>query len=196
MSSTPRRAHTAGSTEGPAVPRTGAGSLLLLNVVLLGGITAWLTLIAVNNITDFDTNRALLEQTITMQTLIEDPLRGNGLEWRALPRGLAAPALVAVIVYQLGTVALMWRAVATGVLGLLRPGTALVGFVRQVNYSLIAFVGLFIGFLVTGLWFGYWLSLGPVQMVHFTLLVIGALVAILTNLLSSAPPGPAQEHLL
>ncbi|GAB3128222.1 hypothetical protein GCM10027160_53570 [Streptomyces calidiresistens] len=158
--------------------------LLPLAVVLLGGITVWLSLIAINNITDFGTNRALLEQTISMEALKEDPLRANGLEWRAMPESLAVPALIAVIAHQVGTVALMWRAVATGVRVLRRKGgTGLVDFLRHTNHSLVAFLGLFIGFLVGGLWFGYWMHLGPVQQVHLTLLIIGALVAVVVNLL-------------
>ncbi|XKK61285.1 DUF2165 domain-containing protein [Streptomyces sp. ARC32] len=171
------------SAEGLADTRSG---LHLLTVVLLAGVTAWLTLIAVNNTTDFGTNKALLQVTMNMQPLIDDPVRGNGLEWRALPNGLATPALIAVIIYQFGTVALMWRAVATGVRVMRSPSLGIHGYIRQVNHSLVPFLLLFVGFLVSGLWFGYWLHLGPVQMVHFTLLVIGTLIALLTNLLPVA----------
>lgn len=160
--------------------------LHLLTVVLLAGVTAWLTLIAVNNATDFGTNKALLQVTMNMQPLIDDPVRGNGLEWRALPNGLAAPALIAVILYQFGTVALMWRAVATGIRAMRNPSHGINGYIRQVNHALVPFLLLFVGFLVSGLWFGYWLHLGPVQMVHFTLLIIGTLIALLTNLLPVA----------
>ncbi|MGW7050789.1 DUF2165 family protein [Streptomyces sp. NPDC054887] len=175
----------------PAHSRSG---LLLLTVVLLAGVTAWLTLIAVNNITDFGTNKALLQATMNMQALIDDPVRGNGLEGRALPNSLAAPALVAVIVYQLGTVALMWRAVATGVRALRSPSSGLFTYVRQVNHSLVPFLLLFAGFLISGLYFGYWLHLGPVQQVHFTLLIVGTLIALLTNLAPVASRALEQEE--
>ncbi|SDP02594.1 Predicted small integral membrane protein [Actinopolyspora xinjiangensis] len=160
--------------------------LLPLVLFLFAGVAAWLTLIAVNNITDFGTNRVLLERTMTMRALIDDQVRGNGLEWRALPASLATPALITVIVYQLGTVVLMWRAVITGLRVLRSPRRGLAELIRHVNHSLVAFVGLFLGFLVSGLWFGYWMHLGPVQQVHFTLLMVGALVALLTNLLPVA----------
>ncbi|WP_138904651.1 DUF2165 family protein [Streptomyces albidochromogenes] len=181
------------SEEQHTAPVHSRSGLLLLTVVLLAGVTAWLTLIAINNITDFGTNKALLQATMNMQALIDDPVRGNGLEARALPNGLAAPALIAVIVYQLGTVALMWRAVATGVRLLRAPSLGLFTYVRQVNHSLVPFLLLFAGFLISGLYFGYWLHLGPVQMVHFTLLIIGTLVALLTNLMPVASRALEQE---
>ncbi|GLF99333.1 DUF2165 family protein [Streptomyces yaizuensis] len=167
--------------------------LLLLSVVLLAGVTAWLTLIAINNINDFGTNKALLQATMNMEALIDDPVRGNGLEWRALPNELAAPALIAVIVYQLATVALMWRAVATGIRVLRSDSPGLLEYISRVNHSLVLFLLLFAGFLISGLYFGYWLHLGPVQMVHFTLLIIGALVALLTNLVPVASRALERE---
>lgn len=175
----------------PAHSRSG---LLLLTLTLLAGVTAWLTLIAINNITDFGTNKALLQATMNMRALIDDPVRGNGLEARALPNSLAAPALIAVIIYQLGTVAMMWRAVATGLRVLRTPSLGLFAYIRQVNHSLVPFLLLFAGFLISGLYFGYWLHLGPVQQVHFTLLIIGTLVALLTNLLPVASRALEQEE--
>ncbi|MGX1881267.1 DUF2165 family protein [Streptomyces sp. NPDC055287] len=190
MSSTTLRRSEEQSTA-PAHSRSG---LLLLTVVLLAGVTAWLTLIAINNITDFGTNKALLQATMNMKALVDDPVRGNGLEARALPNSLAAPALIAVIVYQLGTVAMMWRAVATGIRVLRSPSLGLFAYVRQVNHSLVPFLLLFAGFLISGLYFGYWLHLGPVQQVHFTLLMIGTLVALLTNLMPVASRALEQEQ--
>ncbi|MER6912524.1 DUF2165 family protein [Streptomyces sp. NPDC000594] len=176
-----------------AKPIHNRSGLLLLSVVLLAGVTAWLTLIAINNINDFGTNKALLQATMNMEALIDDPVRGNGLEWRALPNELAAPALIAVIIYQLATVALMWRAVATGVQALRSDSPSLLAYISRVNHSLVLFLLLFAGFLISGLYFGYWLHLGPVQMVHFTLLIIGTLVALLTNILPVASRALERE---
>lgn len=163
-------------------PETGGSGLIPLALFLLGGMALWLSLIAFNNATDFNTNRTLLGDTVSMKAIVGDHAMGRGLEWRALPRGLGGPLLVGIITYQVVTVAFMWRAVLTG--GRLLRGSRrdLTAFVRRANQSLMLFAGMFLGFLIGGLWFGYWMHLGPVQQVHFTLLIIGALLALLVNL--------------
>jgi predicted small integral membrane protein len=167
---------TAGS---PAVVRSG---LLPLVVFLLAGTALWFSLIAVNNTTDFATNRTLIGDTVSMKAIIADQTSGRGLHWRALPRGVAGPLLVAVIAYQATAAAFMWRAVLTGARLMRGAGQDVATFVRHANRSLTLFAGMFLGFLIGGLWFGYWMHLGPVQQVHFTLLIIGVLLAVLVNL--------------
>src|SRR5699024_9235946 len=90
---------------------TGTGSgLLFPQSLVLGGMAAWLSLIMFNNVVDSGTNIALIGQVLTMEGLIADPVRGVGLVGRALPEGLAAPALYAVIAYQALSVVLLWTA--------------------------------------------------------------------------------------
>jgi predicted small integral membrane protein len=157
--------------------------LVPLTLLILGGMALWLSLIAVNNSTDFDTNRTLLGDTVSMKAILADHTSGQGLRWRALPRGFAGPMLALIITYQVATAAFMWRAVLTGARLLRGRGGTASTFVRHANRGLALFAGMFLGFLVGGLWFGYWMHLGPVQQVHFTLLIVGALVALLVNLI-------------
>lgn len=163
-----------------ARPSTG---LLPLVVFVLAGMALWFSVVVLNNATDFRTNSRLIEATITMKAVIAEPGKGDGLEWRAMPAGLAGPLFVAIIAYQVVTVALLWRAVATGV-RVVRAGLDRALFVRHANAALMFFLGLFFFFLAGGLWFAYWLALGPVQQVHLTLLIVGVLLAVLVNLVS------------
>ncbi|HEX3828593.1 MAG TPA: DUF2165 family protein [Sporichthyaceae bacterium] len=163
---------------GPA--RSGLVPLVLF---ILGGMALWISLIAFNNSTDFDTNRTLLGDTVSMKAILADHSSGVGLHWRAMPRGFAGPLLALIITYQVATAAFMWRAVLTGIRVLRGAGGDLTSFVRHANRCLMLFAGMFLGFLIGGLWFGYWMHLGPVQQVHFTLLIIGSLLAVLVNLI-------------
>lgn len=50
-----------------------------------------------------------------------------------------------------------------------------------VNQALLLFIFHWGAFLCGGLWFGYWLKQGAIQMVHMTLLVIGIGIYVLFN---------------
>jgi predicted small integral membrane protein len=181
------RARQRSVDRGPAAaPGLSRSGLIPLALFLLGGMALWLSLIAFNNATDFSTNRTLIGDTVSMKAIIADHAAGRGLEWRALPRGFAGPMLTVFITYQVLTAAFMWRAVLTGSRLLGGSRRDLAAFVRHANQSLMLFAGMFLGFLIGGLWFGYWMHLGPVQQVHFTLLIVGALLALLVNLVPIA----------
>ncbi|WP_246451483.1 DUF2165 family protein [Allostreptomyces psammosilenae] len=163
-------------------PAVAKRSFILAQTFGLAGITAWLTLIAINNINDPGTNVALMEQMLTMRDIAADDVRGQGLLWRAWSDDLARPLLYGVIVVQVAIVALMWRSVASFTRALLAPTPARhATAVGQANVALVAFMGLFLLFLIGGLWFGYWMFMGPVQGVHFTLLGIAFLAMLLVN---------------
>ncbi|MFD7657447.1 DUF2165 family protein [Actinosynnema sp. NPDC059797] len=165
-------------------------ALQLIRLVATAWLTVWLGLITLNNITDFGTNEALIRQMFEMRPLLEDPVRGNGLEWRALPGGLAAAALVGVILYEAFIVVLLARSLPAGVRALRGAGRPQ-EFTRRANRGLAAALVLPAGFLAGGMWFGYWLFMGQVQQVHLTLLIIVSLVAVLVNVAGERTESPA-----
>ena len=118
--------------------------------------------------------------------LIADPVRGVGLVGRALPEGLAAPALYAVIAYQALSVVLLWTATVAHVRLLFGRGDgARATFVG--NIALCALAGLALMFLLGGLWFGYWIAMPAVQQVHFTLLIVAIGAMVLVNMPRTTP---------
>ncbi len=177
------------SDTGVRSARMGTG-LLCPQTLVLGGMAAWLSLIMLNNIVDSGTNIALIGQVLTMEGLVDDPVRGNGLVGRALPESLAAPALYAVIAYQLLSVVLLWTATVAHVRLFFGRGdgtrATLLG-----NIALCSLAGLALMFLVGGLWFGYWIAIPAVQQVHFTLLIISIGAMVLVNL-PRADPSPGD----
>lgn len=165
---------------------TGSG-LLFPQTLVLGGMAAWLSLIMFNNIVDNGTNTALIGQVLTMEALIADPVRGDGLVGRALPESLAAPALYAVIAYQVLGVVLLWAATVAHVRLLFGRGNgARATFLG--NIALCVLAGLALMFLVGGLWFGYWIAMPAVQQVHFTLLLVAIGATVLVNMPRTTPP--------
>ncbi|NYH55515.1 putative small integral membrane protein [Nocardiopsis arvandica] len=175
------------SRTGPRSAREDATGLLYPQTLVLGGMAAWLSLIMFNNITDSGTNITLIGQVLTMEGIIADPDRGNGLVGRALPGSLAAPALYAVIAYQALSVLLLWTATVAHTRLLLGRGDGTRATFLG-NIALCSLAGLALMFLVGGLWFGYWIALPPVQQVHFTLLIIAIGAMVLINMPRTVRP--------
>ncbi|MFG3342869.1 DUF2165 family protein [Glycomyces sp. NPDC048151] len=167
----------------PEPERSGRTGILLFQTLILTWAAAWLTLVVTNNINDFGTNRSLIAGMLTMDELAADDVFGNGIEWRAMPEGLAVPALIGVIAYQLLSIVLLWRGAVFAIKTLVRREPALAApALRAANLGLTALAGLFAVFLCGGMWFGYWMKMGPVQMVHLTGLIISILAVIVVNL--------------
>ncbi|MEQ8966651.1 MAG: DUF2165 family protein [Azospirillaceae bacterium] len=154
----------------------------LMKTVMLAGLALWLSVAVFNNITDFATNDHLLGIMLSMQLVKGDEALGNGLEWRAWSEQAATGVLCAVIVVQVAVSALLWRGAAL-FLRAARIGDAAAELraIRAANQGVAAFMGLWFWFMIGGLWFGYWMKQGPVQMVHMTLLILAFLSAIAVN---------------
>jgi predicted small integral membrane protein len=157
---------------------------LYLKAIVVGGLAAWLSLIALNNSVDPGTNITLLRRMFQMDLIKADPEMGNGLEHRALlwpwlPRG----TLIAVIVVQIGVAFLLWRGawlLLSATFSALEPA-AIGAAITAANLGLLGFGGLWLVFMCGGLWFGYWMKQGQVQQVHMNLLIIAILTMVLVN---------------
>jgi hypothetical protein len=88
----------------------------------------------------------------------------------------------AVTVQGLGA-ALMWRSVVLWVLALgSAPGSSVLNAaLAATNLALLVYMALWIGFLVGGLYFGYWIKQGPFQVAHLLLFTLTLLTAIFIN---------------
>ena len=158
-------------------------SLLLLKAVVLLGLGLWLALIAVNNVMDPKTNLTLLGKMLTMQGVHRDSEMGSGLVHRAV-RDTRAPKaiLLLVVVYQaLTTLALLhgaYRLLAVSI----TSGGQLQAATSAANLALTLLAGMWIQFLIGGLWFGYWITLPAVQSVHISMLIATIALATFVNI--------------
>lgn len=143
-------------------------------LVVVMGLAMWLTIAVFNNVTDSGTNRQLLGQTLSMGLLEQEEVLGAGLRWRAMPAEFASVLLYLVVAAQLLVCASLWRASVAYMRVFLRNDDAPMIVARnQALLALSLFVLLWMWFICGGLWFGYWLKQGAVQMVHLSLIVIG-----------------------
>nr|WP_281168881.1 DUF2165 family protein [Salipiger mucosus] len=155
-------------------------SSLLPRTVVMTGLAAWMTIAVLNNLTDQGTNLANLETMLTMRLLSEDQVLGNGLEWRAWGSGSTASVLYCVIAWQLATAAALWWGAAAHLRALLgNGGTGEAATAASIALSM--FAAMWLVFLCGGLWFGYWIKQGPIQGVHFTLLILSVVCMLLVN---------------
>ncbi|GAB4424136.1 MAG: DUF2165 domain-containing protein [Chloroflexi bacterium OHK40] len=157
---------------------------LYLKATVVGGLAAWLSIIALNNSVDPGTNITLLRRMFQMELIQSDPEMGNGLEHRALSwPWLPRATLYVVIVVQVVVALLLWRGTWLLLAASFGPPApaAITTAITATNIGLIGFVGLWLCFMCGGLWFGYWMKQGPVQQVHMNLLMIAILTMLLVN---------------
>ena len=147
-----------------------------IKVLVVAGLAGYLTLFVLNNVTDRRTNFAAIPRMMTMRELKADPPLGSGVVWRAIdsPAVHRAAYVLVIVVQAVGAVLLWWAAL------LLARGAA--GGLGMANLGLLVFVALFLGFLLVGLWFSYWVKMGPVQQGHLALLQVGLAAVIVVNL--------------
>lgn len=151
--------------------------ILATKTLLMAGMAAWMSIAVLNNATDPGTNRFLIGLMLDMTRLQEHPDGlGSGLLWRAWSSEVAPPLLWAIVVVQVSIALYLWRgAVTFGLAAWRGDGLALEDARRTCIRALTAFMALWLAFLCGGLWFGYWMTQGPVQMVHMTLLIMSVL---------------------
>ncbi|MBQ0218061.1 DUF2165 family protein [Alcaligenes faecalis] len=143
-------------------------------LLILGGLAMWLSIAVINNVTDSGTNRLLLSHTLSMDLVMAEELLGAGLLWRAWSAQWAPVVLYVVAAVQLTcAILLWWAALSYGKAFLVQKACVLLRARNRAVLALSLFVFLWLFFICGGLWFGYWLKQGPVQMVHFSLIVIG-----------------------
>lgn len=152
--------------------------LVHLNILLIAGLSLWLTLAIINNILDFATNRHLLSEVTSMRELKHDNLLGKGLVARAIgSETYPAWLLRVVIATQIIAACLLWRGLAY-----LLGAETLTAAVPAVNLGLAAFLAIWLWFLIGGLYHGYWIKMPQVQQVHLALVIISIGAMILVNL--------------
>ncbi|KZL14449.1 hypothetical protein PsAD2_03744 [Pseudovibrio axinellae] len=148
--------------------------------VLLTGLAGWMTIAVLNNLTDQGTNIIHLSNMLSMRLLIEDPLFGNGLEWRAWVSASPQVVLYLVAAWQMLTAIALWVASYLMFRALWQPARYSAA-VSGANVALTMFLCLWLFFLSGGLWFGYWMKQGAIQGVHMALILMSIATLIFIN---------------
>uniref|UniRef100_E6QPS0 DUF2165 domain-containing protein n=1 Tax=mine drainage metagenome TaxID=410659 RepID=E6QPS0_9ZZZZ len=141
--------------------------------VLLFGLAAWLTIAAINNLTDPQTNRLLLGQTLSMELVKAESVLGSGLTWRSWPAQWSRYILYGIVTFQFFTACLLWYAAGSYAHAIAQNSIqTLVKARGRAVLALTCFLMLWLFFVCGGMWFGYWLKQGAIQSVHMTLILI------------------------
>lgn len=150
--------------------------------IIICGYGLWFSLAVFNNITDFQTNRFLIGKMIGMEEIKDDPNLGNQIQWRALHgKHWATIIFSGVVLYQV-LAAFKLILVGIALVEITMTGNTLSNeILQQVNIALLMMLILWFGFLTGGLWFGYWMKMPQVQVVHILLVLITIMCLILTK---------------
>jgi len=157
--------------------------LTLVKTILITGIAVWMSIIALNNISDPGTQIYLLSKMYSMELFKQDPIMGKGLLSRAINwPGMAVITLFIVVIYEIVSVTLLWRA-AISYMFILKSNDKKVEFnaLKRANLALSCLLFLWLFFMCGGLFFGYWLGMGAVQTVHVHLLIVTLIAFIFMN---------------
>lgn len=162
-------------------------TFFLAKSLVLFGLSFWLTVAVINNITDFGTNNYLLREMLSMNALKADPLLGKGLEWRNIIQPVFSQYLLIIIIaIEIFIALLLWNAAFSWLkiskLFYANKKDTLASVVSKTNIALICFAGLWFFFWIGGLWFGYWLKMPQVQQVHMMLIILSVGIIAFINL--------------
>lgn len=151
---------------------TDAAIWMLLKVLLTLGFALWTGVGTLNNLIGFRASAATLARTMAMLPLRDPPAIDSPLAGRALTSShWAKAAMVAVVILQ----SLATLALAVG--GILLLGSA-AGVAAPPDGVAIALTGfallalLWLGMMIAGLWFGYWIRQEGLQLTHIALLAV------------------------
>ncbi|WP_224367541.1 DUF2165 family protein [Hyalangium versicolor] len=157
---------------------------LFLKIVILMGVSVWLTLAVINNIMDPATNISMIGQMMRMDPIENAPHLGAKLRRRAVtsPHAHKRSFYIATIIQIIAAV-LMWRGAVMLIIAAWGPenAQALAHATAAVNLGLGVLVVLWLWFLCGGLWFGYWLRMPQVQQTHMTMLFTTLLMVLMVN---------------
>jgi predicted small integral membrane protein len=146
---------------------------LLLKGALVGGTGLWLALIAINNVADPNTNRTLLYRMFSMEGIEPESAMGGGLARRATKsKSLPRVVLACVVAQQFATAALMIRSAVLLMGAAFSSALTTTAEVQAANIALLLFASMWFLFLCGGLWFGYWITMPAVQLVHVLMLIV------------------------
>ncbi|WP_236985964.1 DUF2165 family protein [Marinagarivorans cellulosilyticus] len=159
-------------------------AFLLSKAMIVGGLGSWLMMAAYNNLADPNTNITLLNKMMTLESIVADGDLGLGLVGRTTKFSKKIPLLLKTIAFvQIGiALCLLFSSGMLALSALSLSGISQEASVSVATLSMTLFMGMWWFFIIGGLWFGYWIKMGTVQMVHFTLLIISILVITVLNL--------------
>ena len=149
----------------------------------MSGIGVWMIMAAFNNLLDPQTNTLFLRKMMSMEDIKLDGRLGQGLLFRSLdvdsfvlPMLRAIAFMQIVIGLSLLASAVLIINVPVEIIDLSVDATLTIATSANMLFAVH-----WLFFLIGGLWFGYWIKMGKVQIVHFTMLILSLLLQLLIS---------------
>lgn len=156
--------------------------ILIAKIILMAGLSSYLTIAVINNIVDKGTNRFLLKQMFSMLLLENDPVLGKGLTSRVIHSEKISVFLLRLIsIIQIIISGALWYGAIQLTMAFLHHTTHLSYAINCCTLALSCFMALWFFFWCGGLWFGYWIKTAQVQEVHMKLVIISILSLLFIN---------------
>jgi predicted small integral membrane protein len=158
-----------------------SASLALFKLILIAGLTSWMTLAAFNNLVAFRGGAFAVGTIMAMQLfkqppVIDTPLQSRAIEKESWHRG----SFAIIVVLEIAVAVLLWCATilfARSVFGDADPAAAL----AYVNRALCALLALLMFFMVGGTWFAYYIKQETLEISHVAMIAVIVVAAILFN---------------
>lgn len=133
--------------------------ILIAKIILMAGLSSYLTIAVINNIVDKGTNRFLLKQMFSMLLLENDPVFGKGLTSRAIH----SERMSVLLLYLISTIQIiisggLWYGAIQLTMAFLHYANHLSYAINCCTLALSCFMALWFFFWCGGLWFGYWIK--------------------------------------
>lgn len=160
-------------------------SLVLLKTVLLSGLTLWLAVIVLNNVTAFRNGVFSIGALMGMQLFNQEPAIDSPLLSRRV-KSVSWHRLIYIIVLLVeAAVVLLLAGAAAAHFGVLFGGSDAAVAVVWANLALCGFITMSLIMLLGGAWFAYYIRQEGAQITHLVLIGLGVAGAVLMNVPSS-----------
>lgn len=149
---------------------------------ILFSYTIWFLLAVLNNIVDFETNLFLIKKMMSMKEIIDDNNIGKKIQKRAIANPKYPPIVLKTVIFYQLLVGIKLIECCTLVIAVYFSGGSIdKNILIDINIAFLMLLTLWFGFLIGGLWFGYWLKMPQVQAVHMTLILITLVCILIIN---------------
>jgi predicted small integral membrane protein len=157
-------------------------TLVLLKAVLLSGLSLWLAIVVLNNVTAFRNGVFSIGSLMGMKLFNQEPAIVSPLLSRSVESASWHRLIFSVIVLVEVAVALLLATASVAYFGTLQSSSDVAHAVVWANLALCGFVAMSLIMLLGGAWFAYYIRQEATQVTHLVLIAIGIAGAVLMNL--------------
>lgn len=156
-------------------------SLSLFKLILIAGLTLWMSIAAFNNVVAFRSGVFAVGMIMAMQPFKQPPVIETPLQSRAIEKqSWHKVSFAIIVVFEIAVAVLLWCATilfARTVFGAVDPPSAL----ASVNHALCALLALLMFFMLGGTWFAYYIKQESLAISHVAMIGVIVVAAILFN---------------